>query len=63
MKNIEYRLIIGIAIFVFIYLIGSFSEVSFNIALWSKPTRSMVAVLGGVLSISFATYPFYKFKK
>jgi hypothetical protein len=63
MENLKYRLGIGVTVFIFIYLLGSFVEASFNIALWNKPTRGMVALLGGLLSVVFATYPFYKFKK
>ena len=63
MKNFKYRILIGVIVFTFIYLLGCFSEASLNILKWNKVTREMVATLGGVLSFGFTTHPFYKFKQ
>lgn len=63
MKHIIYRMLIAILAFSFAYLLGSFSEVSFDISMWDEQTRFMVALFGGLLAIAFATFPNYNFEE
>jgi len=63
MKHLKYRVLIGILAFTFTYLLGSFSEASFNILLWGERARFIVALLGGIGTVAFVTYPDYNFKE
>jgi hypothetical protein len=40
----------GIVVFLIIYLIGAFIQVSFDISTWSIDARILVGTLGGLLS-------------
>ena len=56
MKN---RISIAIVIYIFAYLLGSFVQLSFNIADWSEGARLMACILGTLFALAFATFPFY----
>lgn len=51
MKNIKYRILIGLCVFLYIYLMSSFFESSFNIKDWSEATRFTTSLFGGILTI------------
>jgi hypothetical protein len=55
MKNIKYRILIGFCVFMYIYLMGSFSESTLNILKWSETTRAIVSFFGGLFAF---TLPF-----
>lgn len=54
MKNIKYRILIVFCVFMYIYLMGSFSESTLNILKWSEATRFIVSFFGGLFAFSFA---------
>jgi hypothetical protein len=62
MNELIKRILIGCVAFGFIYLMGSFFNVSFDISNWNESSRFIVSMLGGFLSIAFASFPGYNFK-
>lgn len=62
MNELVKRILIGVTVFLFIYLIGSFYNVSFDISKWSNVSRFFVSVIGGFISIMIAIFPGYEFK-
>jgi hypothetical protein len=62
MNELVKRILIGCSGFVFIYLMGSFYNVSFDISKWNVDSRFIVAMFGGFIFIMLATFPGYEFK-
>ena len=56
------RLLIGCIGFLFIYLMCSFYNTTFNILKWSVESRFVTTLIGGFSFIMLATFPNYKFK-
>lgn len=52
------RIIALFGIFFICYLLGSFYSASFNIKEWEEGCRFFVAIIGGIVSVAFATYPY-----
>jgi hypothetical protein len=51
LKNLIISISFGALIFLFLYLIGSFVQISFNISKWSEDARFIVGALGGLTSL------------
>ncbi len=62
MKELLKRLSIGCVGFLFVYLICSFYNVTFDISKWGKEIRFISCLLGSFSFIMFSTYPNYNFK-
>jgi hypothetical protein len=62
MKELAKRILIGCIGFVFIYLFGSFFNVSFDISKWGEGSRLIVTFFGSLAFIMLATYPESNFK-
>ena len=50
-KNLIISILYGALIFAFMYLIGSFVQISFDISKWSQDARFIVGALGGFTSL------------
>lgn len=62
MKEILFRLLMGLIGFIVIYLLGSFYSATFNINNWNEAIRFVVSLFGGLSFFALATYPNYNFK-
>lgn len=62
MNELVKRILIGCVGFGFVYLMGSFFNVSFDVSKWGIESRLAVAMFGGFISIMLATFPGYEFK-
>jgi hypothetical protein len=62
MNELVKRILIGCVGFVFVYLMGSFFNVSFDVSKWGIESRLAVTMFGGFISIMLATFPGYEFK-
>jgi hypothetical protein len=51
MKNLRFRIILGSLGFLFIYLLGAFYSVTFNISNWLESTRFIVSIFGSIAFI------------
>lgn len=58
MRKLSKRVGLGLLVFLFFYLLGSFYNVNFNIAKWDETSRFAVCLFGGFASLVFATFPF-----
>ena len=56
------RLSIACLGFLFMYLMGSFCNVTFDISKWSAESRFVTMLIGGVSFLGLATFPNYNFK-
>ena len=52
-------LCLGLFVFGIFYLLGAFSEVSFNILNWKENTRNLVSSLGGIISAIAMAFCFF----
>lgn len=57
------RLLLGCMGFLFIYLLCSFYNITFNILKWNMESRLYTILFGGMFFIMLATFPNYDFKK
>jgi len=51
MKNLRFRIILGSLGFLFIYLLGAFYSVTFNISNWLESTRFIISIFGSIAFI------------
>ena len=51
MKNYLKGLFVGLFMFLLIYLLSAFYNMSFDISIWSDASRFTVSTMGGILSI------------
>jgi hypothetical protein len=51
MKNLRFRIILGSLGFLFVYLLGAFYSVTFNISNWLESTRFIVSIFGSIAFI------------
>ena len=57
------RLSIAWVGFLFMYLMSSFYNVTFDISKWSAESRFIATMIGGFSFTMLATFPNYNFKK
>jgi len=50
-KNLIVSILYGALIFAFMYLIGSFVQISFDISKWSEDARVIVGAFGGFITL------------
>lgn len=62
MKNIFIRIILAILGFIFVYLFGSFYNISFNLNDWNEQSRGLVSMIGGIVFLGLLTFPNYNFE-
>jgi hypothetical protein len=53
-------ILIAFILFVLVYLLGAFHQVSFNIINWSVVARSVIVVIGGFLALISGLWTFLK---
>jgi hypothetical protein len=56
------RLSIACVGFLFMYLMGSFYNVTFDISKWSAESKFVTMLIGGFSFLVLATFPNYNFK-
>lgn len=60
MKNILFRLLLGVLAFLLVFLIGAFLEASLNIKEWGEVFRQVVAMFGVIFALRAITFSNYK---
>ena len=61
MKKLIFRLLLGLLIFLLIYLAGAFTEASLNIKEWSDVSRQIIGLIGAVFTFAVISFPNYEF--
>jgi hypothetical protein len=58
MKKLIWSLLVATIMFAFVYCLGAFYSISFDLTKWSESCRSLVTIMGGIFSLAFggATY-------
>ena len=51
-KDLVIATLMGAFVFALFYLIGAFSQVSFDVSTWNEIAQSMVSVMGGVFGLA-----------